>query len=202
MASERLIRKYRDRYARLLRLYPKPYRERFGEAMEQTFNDLCRERVKGGKGLFGFALWTFLETSAGILRETITVIITQNLTRGLNVYRIAIGVAVVTALLLVWLTLAVGTEDDNSGGLMYLGVIVLGIGAITARFQPQGMVRALFATALAQALVAVIAMIAWGQYFEFLILNGFFIALWVGSALLFRRAIHANNQESGNIASS
>lgn len=103
-------------------------------------------------------------------------------------YRVAVGIAVTAALLLVWMDLAVGIEDDNSAGLMYLGVLVLGIGAIIARFQPQGMARALFATALAQALVAVIAMIAWEQYFEILILNGFFIALWVGSALLFRRA--------------
>jgi hypothetical protein len=52
------------------------------------------------------------------------------------------------------------------------------------------MARALFATALAQAIVAVIALIA-EKYlagFEILILNGFFVALWVGSALLFRRA--------------
>ena len=50
------------------------------------------------------------------------------------------------------------------------------------------MARALFATALAQALVAVIAMIAWKQYFELSTLNGLFIALWIGSALLFRKA--------------
>jgi len=169
--------------------------------MEQTFHDLCRERVKEG-GLFGFALWTFFETSAAIFRENITFIIMQTLTRRLTAYRAAIAVAVVTALLLVWMTLAVGTEDDNSGGLMYLGVLVLGIGAISARFRPQGMVRTLFAAAFAQALVAAIAMIRWGQYFEFLILNGFFIALWLGSALLLREAIHPHNQELRNIAKS
>ena len=106
-------------------------------------------------------------------------------------YRAAGGVAVATVLLLVWMNAAVGTEDDNSGGLVFLGVLVVGIGALVARFQPQGMARALFAAALAQALVAVIAMIAWEQYFEFLIFNGFFMALWVGSALLFRRAAQA-----------
>ena len=100
-------------------------------------------------------------------------------------YRAAVGVAVATVLLLLWINAAVGTEDDNSGGLIFLGVLVVGIGAIVARFQPQGMARALFAAALAHALVAVIAMIAWEQYFEFLLLNDFFIALWVGSALLF-----------------
>ena len=106
-------------------------------------------------------------------------------------YRAAVGIAVATVLLLVWMNGALATEDDNSGGLIFLGVLVVGIGAIVARFRPQGMARALFAAALAQALVATIAMIASAQYFEFLIVNGFFIALWVGSALLFRRAAQA-----------
>jgi hypothetical protein len=192
MADEHAIARYRHWYAKLLRLYSKPYYERFGEAMEQTFNDLLRERSEEGRGLFGCALWMFIETFTGIIRENIRFIFMQTMTRareGSTIrYRAAVGVAVATVLLLTWMTLAVGTEDDNSGGLMYLGVLVLGIGAIIARLRPQGMVRALFATALAQALVAVIAMIAWKQYFELLMLNGFFIALWVGSALLFRHA--------------
>ena len=72
MASEPFIRRYRNWYAKLLRLYPKPYRERFGEGMEQTFNDLCRERVKAGRGLVSFVLWIFFETSAGIIRQNAT----------------------------------------------------------------------------------------------------------------------------------
>jgi hypothetical protein len=54
---------------------------------------------------------------------------------------------------------------------------------------PDGMARALFATALAQASVAVIALIAGmcqypgGSAVEILGLNGFFVALFVGSAL-------------------
>ncbi|MBD3232248.1 MAG: hypothetical protein GF315_00840 [candidate division Zixibacteria bacterium] len=103
-------------------------------------------------------------------------------------YRAAVGIAVAAALLLIWMDLAVGIGDDNSGGLIYLGVLVLGTGSAIARFRPRGMARALFATALAQAFAAVIAMIVWAQYLELLILNGFFISLWVGSALLFRRA--------------
>src|SRR4026209_2458574 len=59
MASEPFIRRCRNWYAKLLRLYPKPYRERFGEGMEQTFNDLCRERLKTERGLFSLALWMF-----------------------------------------------------------------------------------------------------------------------------------------------
>ena len=77
---------------------------------------------------------------------------------------------------------------------MYVGVLAVGIiGAIIARFRPHGMARALFATALAQALVAVIALIIglglpWSPPVELLALNGFFVALFAGSALLFRYA--------------
>ena len=108
-------------------------------------------------------------------------------------YRAAVGVALAAALLLVWMNLAVGIigSEDNPANLMYIGVLaVVIIGALIAHFRPQGMARALFATALAQALVAVIALIAEKDLavFQLLMVNGFFVALWVGSALLFRRA--------------
>lgn len=60
---------YRKLYATLLRLYPRRYKQRFGEGMEQTFNDLCRERIGAGENVLPFALWTFAETFAGILTE-------------------------------------------------------------------------------------------------------------------------------------
>jgi hypothetical protein len=78
---------------------------------------------------------------------------------------------------------------------MYCGVLVVGIlGALIVRFQPHGMARALAATALAQALVGVIALIAglgstgasWPGAIVFL--TGFFAALWLVSAWLFRKA--------------
>jgi hypothetical protein len=69
MTDDRTIARFRRLYARLLRLYPRRHRDRFAEGMEQTFNDLCRERVNAGRGLFGLALWIFFETSAGIVRE-------------------------------------------------------------------------------------------------------------------------------------
>jgi hypothetical protein len=111
-------------------------------------------------------------------------------------YRAAVGVALAAALLLVWLTGAVGIigSEDNNANVMYFGVLAIGIiGAIIARFQPHGMARALFATTLAQALVAVIALIiglgsTGSPPVEILALNGFFVALFVGSALLFRYA--------------
>lgn len=115
---------------------------------------------------------------------------------GNTAYRSAVGVALAAAFILVWVNGAVGIigSEDNDANLMYYGVLAVGIiGALIARFQPRGMARALFATALAQALVAVIALIAgmgypWSGPLEILVLNGFFVALFVGSAWLFRRA--------------
>jgi hypothetical protein len=99
MASERSIRRYRIWYAKLLRLYPKAYHDRFGDGMEQTFNDLCRERVKAEKGLFGFALWTFFETSAAIIREKATVIMRCSMNRGSTIFlRLVISLIAIAAL--------------------------------------------------------------------------------------------------------
>ena len=61
-------------YKKLIRLYPRTFRERLGESMEQTFNDLCRERQTKG-GWFGFVLWTFVETAGGIFREHVLLLI-------------------------------------------------------------------------------------------------------------------------------
>ena len=112
-------------------------------------------------------------------------------------YRAAVGVAVMAALILVWLMGAVGVigEEGDRADLMYFGVLAVGIiGAVIARFRPIGMARALLATALAQAFVAMIALIA-GKHqapissvFEIVALNGFFVALFIGSAWLFRHA--------------
>ncbi len=112
---------------------------------------------------------------------------------GQAAYRAAVGLALGSALLLGWVNVAVGIigSEDNEANLMYGGVIVLGaIGAVIARFKPEGMARALFATALAQTLVAGIGLV--GQMgsgpLEIVTINGFFVALFVGSAVLFSKA--------------
>ncbi|MGI8898098.1 MAG: hypothetical protein ACR2IB_06870 [Pyrinomonadaceae bacterium] len=60
----------RTLYKKLLSLYPRAFRQRLGESMEQTFNDLCNERKRQKEqGLFGFVLWMFTETAIGIIKE-------------------------------------------------------------------------------------------------------------------------------------
>jgi len=117
-------------------------------------------------------------------------------TTGEAAYRTAVGLGVGSAVLLGWVNGAVGLigSEDNDANLMYGGVLVIGaIGAIIARFKPEGMARALFATALAQTLVAVIALVGrlgspTSGPFEIVSINGFFVTLFVGSAVLFREA--------------
>ena len=121
-------------------------------------------------------------------------------------YRAAVGLALVAALLLVWMNLAVGLigSEDNPANLLYGGVLVVGIfGAIIARFRPNGLSRVLFATSIAQASVPVIALIIFRPSVtsveEFLgtlgvfAVNALFVVLFVGSALLFRRAARKHN---------
>jgi hypothetical protein len=128
---------------------------------------------------------------------------TQTMKTGKTAYRSGVGVALAAAFILVWVAGAVGIigADGDSADLMYVGVLAVGIiGAFIARFQPHGMARALVATALAQALVAVIALAAgmvpaYNSAYEILGLNGFFVALWIGSARLFRSAAEEQPRE-------
>jgi hypothetical protein len=65
------ITRYEKMYRKLVSLYPRSFRERVGESMEQTFRDLCRERQEAGEGLIGFALWTYADTFIGVIKAEI-----------------------------------------------------------------------------------------------------------------------------------
>lgn len=111
-------------------------------------------------------------------------------------YRSAAGIASAAACMLVWLSLGVGIigRDGDPANLMYFGVLAVGIvGAVAARFRPSGMAAALAATALSQAVVTAIALLAglglpYSGPAEILLLNGFFIALFCAAAWMFRCA--------------
>ncbi|MCB0035852.1 MAG: hypothetical protein KDE51_17595 [Anaerolineales bacterium] len=113
-----------------------------------------------------------------------------------TMYGAAVGLTLVTGLALIWLSLGVGIigADGDPANVMYFGVLAVGlIGAFIARFQAAGMTAVLIATAAAQLLVTLIALLAGlGQPYspplELLGLNGGFTALWLGAAWLFRKA--------------
>ncbi len=116
-----------------------------------------------------------------------------------TVYRVAFGVGLVGAFLLFWVNGAVGIigNEGQPANLLYGAVFPVGFfGSIMARFEPRGMARTLFAAALVQMSVPVIALISWPPpatswspgVFRVFVLSAFFAMLFVGSALLFRNA--------------
>lgn len=121
-------------------------------------------------------------------------------------YRIAVGIAVVTAVALVWINGAVGIigSEDNPANLMYFGVLATGfIGAVISRLQPQKMAWTLFVMAVLQMLVPTIALIiALPQLtaeppgiVRVFFLNAFFAMAWTTSGLLFRQAAEGGQQQ-------
>src|SRR5215472_3266528 len=130
MATNVAGRRYRTWYAMLLRLYPRPFRERFGEGMAQTFHDLCREHIDSERGLNGLALRIFFETSVGIVREN-----TRHMSQlGKTMLRVALGAL---AVLMVPLVASQFVEDWNWPVGAFVRVYVL--------FFATGMVFALVA---------------------------------------------------------
>ena len=123
MASSAAGKGYRRRYAKLLRMYPRAFRERFGQGMEQTFHDLCRERRDTGRALFGLALWIFCETLVGIVKENLI----QMSQMGKTTLRVALGALV---LLVVPLAASRVVEGWNwpAGTFVFVYVLFFGTG--------------------------------------------------------------------------
>jgi hypothetical protein len=119
-------------------------------------------------------------------------------------YRSAVGLALVSGFVLFWGNFVQAADDVNPAAMMYLVVPVLGIiGAVIARFRSNGMARTMFATALAQVLVLVIAlmrnlpMTAWtAPVWRGFGGNALFAMLFFGSALLFRTAARGDSGPS------
>ena len=151
---------------------------------------------------FAFPVWGAVLFGAGLTYELIAS------KGGTIAYRVAVGIACATGFVLVFINAAAGIIGDGPVNLMYLGVLAVGfVGALIARFEARGMALALFATAVAQMLVPVIALVIWkAGWLDLLMdpnsphppfhpgigpvfgLNAVFAMLWVVSALLFRHA--------------
>ena len=134
-------------------------------------------------GPMDFAIVGVLVLGAGLLYEY------ASNRGGSTAHRAAVGIAVLAGLGLIWVNLAVGMigDEGSPANLMYLFVLVVALGgAAVARFEPREASMAMFATAGAQLVVVVIALVA-GLRPE-LRADAFFIAAWIASGLLFRRA--------------
>ncbi|WP_045689660.1 hypothetical protein [Hymenobacter sp. AT01-02] len=134
---------------------------------------------------------------AGILLLVLGLLYLLVASRGRSgTYKLAAGVATAASLLLVWGNLAVGFigSEDNPMNLLYGAVLAVGfIGAAVARLQPQGMARAMFAAALTQFAVPLVALLIKRPELNMgvlwvIVLNTVFAGLWVAAGWLFRRA--------------
>jgi hypothetical protein len=109
-------------YKKLIRLYPRGFRERLEESMLQTFNDLYKER-QAEDGWFGFVLWMFVETAVGIVREHVLLITEGD--RMKNTLAIPRSAALISSILLAAafivapLIYLVGNLRDTFGPLSY-----------------------------------------------------------------------------------
>jgi hypothetical protein len=111
-----------------------------------------------------------------------------------SAYRAGAAVGLIGVFLLVSVNGAVGITDSGADAFFLLLVLPIGIlGVIVARFRAAGMAQAMFTTAIATASVGVVALITgavpeYNSAFEILALTGFFVTIFVASALLFRLA--------------
>ncbi|WCT72473.1 hypothetical protein PQ455_12605 [Sphingomonas naphthae] len=105
-------------------------------------------------------------------------------------YRLGVGLALFTALSLIWVNLAVGMigSEANPANLVFAGVLLVAAGgAIGAGRRPEALSRAMAATAGAQALTALVALKAGAEPLATVAI-AVFTGMWLASAWLLRRA--------------
>jgi hypothetical protein len=117
--------------------------------------------------------------------------------KGIWSYRTGFALAVAASFLTIWTTIA--RDDGNGLGFLMLVMAAL-VSAFTAGLRPAGMARAMLGTAVMQALLGVavatapaVARIPDGSL-KALLFSGFFTALWLVSAALFRSASRSDHK--------
>jgi hypothetical protein len=113
-----------------------------------------------------------------------------------RLYRAGVALAVLGAFLTVWVNLAVGIvgSENNPNNQLFFAALLMGVaGAIGGRFKPDGMARTMLTTAAAIVLAFVFAQLGvrdepMVKFFVEGVGTSLFVALFLGSAWLFRRA--------------
>lgn len=259
MLYDSSLQRYRQWYGSLVRLYTKPYYERFGEGMEQTFNDVLREHLEKKRGVRFYIFWMFVDTLVGIIKQHITYTIMKKkitylvfLTIGLlliplvmNIlgnrveggngwhwtafdfvfmgvlifgtglayllisnraksmhYRLALGLALAGAFLLIWVNGAVGiigSEKEDVNMLYFAVIAILFFGSIITNLKSKKMSVVLFITAAVQMLIPTLALLIWHPPFDPGVvpvfgINVVFAMIFIASGLLFKQVSNATNQ--------
>lgn len=116
---------------------------------------------------------------------------------GSAAYRLGGGLALIGLFLLIWVNLAVGIigNEHDDANLMFAALPAIGIlGAFLVRMRASGLARVLFGMAGVQLAIGAVALIGrlgegapkWPN--DVIVLTGFFTALWLVCAVLFRTA--------------
>jgi hypothetical protein len=106
-------------------------------------------------------------------------------------YRLGVGVAIAASFLTIWTTIV---RDDGNGIGPFMLVMAAAVGSVSAGFRSAGMARTMLGIAVMQAslggLLATAPSIANTPHgaLNILLSSGFFIALWLIAAALFRAA--------------
>lgn len=126
-------------------------------------------------------------------------------------YRLAVGLALMTVLFLVGSIGALGIIGEGGAPDLMYGVVLVVLvgGTVLARLRARGMARVLVATALAQAAVGAVAVVAvaagLGEFagasiIDVVGINAMFTALFAVAAWLFQRAGGAARRASTSAA--
>ena len=206
MRAQRVVGRWVRLYTRDL---PEEIAQRRVEEVEADLHDhLLHERARGtGEGRLALALlsrmvrglaadvsWRDHQVRANLDHPATRAAAVRT---GRRAYRSGLGLALFGVLFLYWIIGALGLigTDGDRADMMYLAVFGIGIlGALAARLRARGMARVLAAMALAQAVIAVIAVVE-GRHEnpvtslpELLGLNAMFVALFLTAAWLFRQS--------------
>lgn len=157
-------------------------------ALAMAFNLGVPDPGSGNDGLnwgpMDFAIVGVLVLGAGLLFEY------ASTRAGSIAHRAAVAVAVAAGLGLIWVNLSVGFMDVENANLLYVLVLFVAlVGAAIGRFEPREASIAMFATAAAHAVVAVVGVVA--NLGPTLLADAFWVAGWVAAGLLFRQASQA-----------
>jgi hypothetical protein len=107
-------------------------------------------------------------------------------------------------LILIWLSLGVGIigRDGDPANLIYSAVIAIGfIGSIYYRFESYGLAITMLTMAIAQFSISIFAIftklgLPWSGPLEIILLNSFFIAMFLLSAWMFAKEGKTNKSTS------
>jgi hypothetical protein len=116
--------------------------------------------------------------------------------QGSKYYKVAAGLSLLSTFCLVWINAAVGIiGEDNGTNLLYFLALLIGfVSALVSRLEPQGMSRAMFATAIAIFIVPIIVLFAAPTLLMhppgtagIFTLNTIFVILFTISGFIFRK---------------